>query len=138
MSGFYETQPVDFTFQGWFYNIAVRGDFQGDPLELLKLLKGIEREFSNVKKFQYAPRVLDADILTFGNIHIETEELTIPHPKLASRRFVLIPLAEIFPDFIHPVSGLNIEEMLSQCKDDSTVTIYASHDDTNWQLEVTN
>jgi 2-amino-4-hydroxy-6-hydroxymethyldihydropteridine diphosphokinase len=138
ISNLYETQPVDFTYQGWFYNIAIRGDFQGDPFQLLELLKGMEREFSNEKRFQYAPRILDADILTFGNIHIETEELTIPHPKLESRRFVLVPLAEIFPEFIHPVSGLNIQEMLSQCKDDSIVTIFANHDDLNWQLEVSN
>lgn len=136
ISSFYETQPVGFPYQGWFYNIAIRGDFQGDPHELLNLLKEMEREFSNVKRFQYAPRILDVDILTFGNISIDTPELTIPHPKLESRRFVLIPLAEIMPDFIHPVSGLRISEMLTRCMDDSTVLIFPSHDDMNWQLEV--
>jgi 2-amino-4-hydroxy-6-hydroxymethyldihydropteridine diphosphokinase len=121
ISSLYETQPVDFTFQGWFYNIAIKCDFQGDPLELLDLLKNMEKELSNVKRFQYAPRVLDADILTFGNIYMETHELTIPHPKIALRRFVLIPLGEIMPDFVHPFSGLNVKEMLSQCNDDSIV-----------------
>lgn len=134
ISSLYETQPVDFTYQGWFFNLAVKGDFKGRPPELLELLKGMERELSNVRQFQYAPRVLDADILTFGNTQMETQELTIPHPKIASRRFVLIPLVEIMPDFVHPVSGLNIQEMLSQCEDDSIVTIISNLDDINRKL----
>ena len=121
LSGVYETEPVGYPHQGWFINIATRGTFDGDPLEFLRLIMEIQDSAANEKKFKNAPRKVDIDIIAFDDFVISTKELVLPHPGMAERLFVLIPLKEIYPDFVHPVSGYTIDKLIEECPDKSIV-----------------
>jgi 2-amino-4-hydroxy-6-hydroxymethyldihydropteridine diphosphokinase len=112
-SAIYETEPRDVPDQPWFLNMAVVCETRCFPLQLLSVLHKIEREAGRVRGATAArggPRVLDLDILLFGNAVIDTPELTIPHPRMLERRFVLEPLVEIAPELRHPVT----KELLSK------------------------
>ena len=121
LSSIYETEPIGYDHQGWFHNAVARGIFDGDPLELINLILKIQDNAGNGKKHKNAPRKLDIDIITFDDIVINTQELTIPHPGLTERMFVLLPLKEIYPDFIHPVSKYSIDKLIENCTDKSIV-----------------
>ena len=123
ISSIYETQPVGYPHQGWFLNIVTQGEFNEDPLELLRLIMEIQNKYSLDKPFKNAPRIIDIDILTFDEINISTKELTLPHPGMKERLFVQLPLQEICPDFIHPVSKLTIDELIKNCPDKSEVKL---------------
>jgi len=103
LSSFYETEPVDFTAQPWFLNCAVALQTELMPRQLLGHLLAIEQEMGRRRTHLKGPRLIDLDILLFGNAIVELPDLVIPHPELHERRFVLEPLAEIAPEVRHPV-----------------------------------
>lgn len=111
ISSFYETEPVEFTAQPWFLNCAIKLETEKMPKQLLSGILDVEQQMGRRRRQNKGPRSIDIDILLFGNSIIETKGLTIPHPGLHGRRFVLEPLAEIAPDFRHPVFKRTIREL---------------------------
>lgn len=114
VSSFYETEPVGYLEQPRFLNAVLRATTTLSPQELLAQAKEVERKLDRVPSFPNAPRPIDIDILLYGKKVVSSPELTIPHPRLEERAFVLIPLAEIAPNLVHPVSGKSIREMLKE------------------------
>jgi 2-amino-4-hydroxy-6-hydroxymethyldihydropteridine diphosphokinase len=122
ISSVYETEPWGFTYPVNFYNIAMELRTRLDPDDLIFKLGYIEKLCGRIRnQTAYKARPLDIDILFFESRVIEKENLIIPHPRLHLRKFVLIPLNEIAPAFIHPVLGKTIAEILASCKDHSMV-----------------
>lgn len=121
VSSIYETEPVGFLDQGDFLNLVVEVAYAGRPLELLDRCLAAERQLGRVRGRKDAPRTLDIDILLWGNRIQREAGLEIPHPRLHERRFVLVPLEEIAPEYCHPVLRLTIRELLERCPDRSGV-----------------
>jgi 2-amino-4-hydroxy-6-hydroxymethyldihydropteridine diphosphokinase len=121
VSSIYETQPVDYLEQPWFLNCVAEGETELPALELLRALRGIEEHMGSKKLVAKGPRLVDLDILLYGDEIIDTPELQVPHPRMHLRRFVLEPLAEIAAAVRHPVSGLTAAEMLVRTPDKSEV-----------------
>jgi 2-amino-4-hydroxy-6-hydroxymethyldihydropteridine diphosphokinase len=101
-SSLYETEPVGYADQGWFLNQVVEVVTCLDPYALLRVLQGIERELGRQRLIHWGPRVIDLDVLLYGDAVLNSPELIVPHPRLYERSFVLSPLAEIAPDHVHP------------------------------------
>jgi GTP cyclohydrolase-4 len=112
VSSFYETEPVGYTDQPEFLNIACEVETELSPKDLLHFLKRIEKRMGRRDTFRNAPRPIDIDILLYDDLYLDSSDLQIPHPRLPSRAFALVPLAEIAPDLMHPVLRLTIVEML--------------------------
>jgi 2-amino-4-hydroxy-6-hydroxymethyldihydropteridine diphosphokinase len=112
-SSLYETPPQDMLDQPWFLNAVVEVETDLFPLQLLARAHSIEREMGRRRVTPKGPRNVDVDILFYGRAIIATPELEVPHPRMAQQRFVLEPLAEIAPDFRHPVTGKTANEMLA-------------------------
>ncbi len=119
VSSFYETEPVEFTEQPWFINCVVALQTNLSAEEFLKQVLAIEGEMGRTRTQPKGPRNIDLDILLFGDAHLNTPPLTIPHPAMHQRRFVLEPLAEIAPDAKHPILKKTAREMLKQLPRDS-------------------
>lgn len=112
VSSFYETEPVEFTDQAWFLNCAVAIEVEKTPMQFLCELLRIEQEMGRERVQKKGPRVIDIDIVLFDAIVVNTPDLTIPHPAMHDRRFVLEPLAEIAPAAWHPVLKKTVRELL--------------------------
>ncbi|MEK6920910.1 MAG: 2-amino-4-hydroxy-6-hydroxymethyldihydropteridine diphosphokinase, partial [Nanoarchaeota archaeon] len=112
LSSVYETEPFGVTEQPNFYNQVVEIKTPFSPEELLKILQGIEIHMGRVRTIRYGPRIIDLDILYYGDTILKTEELTIPHPGAAVRPTVLVPLCSIAPGFIDPVLHKSIEALV--------------------------
>jgi 2-amino-4-hydroxy-6-hydroxymethyldihydropteridine diphosphokinase len=121
VSKIYETEPVDYLEQDWFLNCVVDGETALTARELLHGLRRIEKNMGSAKAFAKGPRVIDLDILYFADTVIDSEGLQIPHPRMADRRFVLVPLAEIASELRHPVTRRTTAEMLQATSDRSEV-----------------
>jgi 2-amino-4-hydroxy-6-hydroxymethyldihydropteridine diphosphokinase len=111
-SSFYETEPVEFTQQPWFLNCVLALETSKTPQELIAAVLRIEVEMGRRRMQKKGPRTIDIDILLFDDTIVDSKELTIPHPAMHQRRFVLEPLAEIAPELLHPVLKKTIGELL--------------------------
>jgi 2-amino-4-hydroxy-6-hydroxymethyldihydropteridine diphosphokinase len=114
VSSFYKTEPMGYEEQDWFINAVAEGQTSLLPLHLLDLLQSIEEKMGRDTPFRWGPRNIDLDILFFGNQIIEEPDLTVPHPLLEQRRFVLEPLAELSPEGIHPLQHKTFQELLEE------------------------
>ncbi|HET6976217.1 MAG TPA: 2-amino-4-hydroxy-6-hydroxymethyldihydropteridine diphosphokinase [Pyrinomonadaceae bacterium] len=123
LSGIYETEPVDREDQPAFLNMVaeLRGSTLPSPDQMMARLLRIEYALGRTRDLPKGPRTIDLDLLIFKDYQSDTEFLTLPHPRLAVRRFVLVPLVELVPGLIHPVFGKSLSELLSHTKDRSTV-----------------
>ena len=127
VSRYYESEPWGFFSAYSFYNCCLSLRTELAPLKLMDVLLEIEKEMGRQREEMgrirkgYSDRVIDIDMLFYGDCQMDHPSLTLPHPSMGDRKFVLLPLAEIAPEFIHPVSGMSIEKMLHQCKDQSEV-----------------
>ena len=117
VSGNYETKPDGFVSENDFVNIAICLETELQALELLDLCEEIEKTIGRERKsvnLNYSDRVIDIDILYFNNMQLATERLTLPHPRMHKRQFVLEPLADIAPKFRHPITGMSTVRMLKK------------------------
>jgi len=111
-SSIYLTSPEGFRFQPSFLNQVLAAETALSPIGLLEASKQIERRLNRIRLFPNAPRTIDIDLLFYDNVVMDTLSLTLPHPRVAERAFVLVPLAEIAPRMRHPVFGLSVVKML--------------------------
>jgi 2-amino-4-hydroxy-6-hydroxymethyldihydropteridine diphosphokinase len=121
ISSIYETEPLGFTEQNKFYNMVLTAEYHKGANELLSEIQKTEKVLGRKREFKNSPRTIDIDIITFNDQKLDSDSLTIPHKEYMNRKFVLIPLAEIEPNFIFN-GKITIGETLGRCKDSSEVT----------------
>ena len=117
----YETAPWGVTDQPAFLNMVVRGKTEYAPRELLKQLKLLETQLGRLPSIRYGPRKIDIDLLFYDDQILNTPELSIPHPGVPARSFVLVPLADLAPELVHPVSGKTIRQLLAEVNTDGVL-----------------
>jgi 2-amino-4-hydroxy-6-hydroxymethyldihydropteridine diphosphokinase len=123
VSSIYETEPVGGPAQGPYLNLVAAGETSLAPEALMRAALEAEAEAGRVRTVRNAPRTLDVDILFHGDLLLRTDALTLPHPRLHERRFVLAPLAELAPSLRHPALGQTVAELLAACPDHSRVEV---------------
>ncbi len=123
-SSVYETEPVGPRQQPWFLNQVVEVETELGPQELLDAVKSIEVEMGRIAGPAGGPRVIDIDILLAGNRILDTGRLQVPHPRLAQRNFVLVPLSEIASEAVHPGLGKTIRELRAECRDKAAYSLF--------------
>lgn len=121
----YETPPWGFEDQPKFLNQVLQARTQLLPEELLDHLKGIEKTLGRQETFRFGPRNVDLDIIFYDDLVFVSERLQIPHPRLANRAFVLLPLAQVAPEISHPIEGLTVLEMLASTTTEG-ITLFSS------------
>ena len=120
-SGWYRTEPVPRSDQPWFVNAVVSLATELGAKDLLNALQATERQFGRVRGEPNAPRILDLDILDYQGEVMDTTSLVLPHPRLHERRFVLIPIAEIAPDWRHPILELTAAQLLARLSSEQQI-----------------
>ena len=125
ISSLYETEPVGYEEQDWFVNGVIAVETRLLAHQLLILLKAIEGLVGRQHRMRWRPREVDLDLLIYDQCCINTPDLTVPHPEMHQRSFVLIPFVEIAPDVLHPIFGQNIRTLLSNLNDKKTVKLVA-------------
>lgn len=114
VSSVYDTEPVGVGEQPRFLNLVCRVNTDIGPMQLLSLIKGIESSMGRDLSLRNAPRVIDIDIILYGDTIMESPELIIPHPRMRERAFVLVPFAEIAPEVVHPITGERIDDLATR------------------------
>ena len=125
-SSAYTSEPWGFEADEWFLNVLLVVETELEPDDLMDTLLEIEKDLGRVRhpeKEGYSSRTVDLDILYYGNRIIRTEKVTAPHPKLHLRRFALLPMCELVPDFLHPEFNLSQKQLLDSCSDPSKVYV---------------
>lgn len=116
-SSWYETEPWGLPDQPMFINVALEVETDLSPEQLLEAANGIENEMGRIRIKKWERRLIDIDIIFYEDQVVQTDQLTIPHKHLQDRNFVLIPLMEIIPDFVHPILNQTMEELYEQSQD---------------------
>ncbi|MFZ0532317.1 MAG: 2-amino-4-hydroxy-6-hydroxymethyldihydropteridine diphosphokinase [Anaerolineales bacterium] len=124
-SSIYETEPWGYSDQPSFLNQIIKATTDRAPFDLLAFIKEIEVSMGRQETFRFGPRLIDLDILFYDDLVLNTPKLTIPHPRIIERAFVLIPLVEIAPDLYHPVIGKTIQQLTTGV-DSSSIEVFQS------------
>jgi 2-amino-4-hydroxy-6-hydroxymethyldihydropteridine diphosphokinase len=124
VSKIFETSAWGGVAKGDFLNQLAIISTEFEPEDVLEIIRGIETDLGRTREEPWGDRTMDIDILYYGDAIVNTERLKIPHPFIAERKFVLVPLAELFSDKIHPITGKNSLEMLAECEDQSEVAVW--------------
>ncbi len=122
ISSIYKTAPVGYETQGEFLNGVVVIQTNLSPLSLLHTLKDIETAVGRQHRIRWGPREIDLDLLIYGDLCLQAEKLTVPHPEMHLRRFVLAPLVEIAPKLVHPIFQETVQTLLDRLDDDKSAT----------------
>lgn len=124
-SSIWLTAPVPVSDQPWYHNAVVAVQTEQSPYALLETLQGIENEFGRVRTVRNAPRVIDLDLIAYNDNILDRPELIVPHPRMHQRGFVLLPLRELAPDWVHPVSKAKLADMIAALPVDQQAKVMA-------------
>ena len=116
-SSFYQTEPIGGVQQGWFINAAIEIETDLSPVNLLSVLLNLELAMGRIRQEKWGPRLIDLDLLLYSNLVLEKKGLTLPHPEIQNRKFVLIPMSEIAGNVIHPTLKKTIKTLLQESSD---------------------